>query len=75
MGPGEDFGPGFRPREELAQWIENDQLGRLAGLIPPGARSAIQGEVDAKIREAFAFAERSPFPDASELHSDVFKEP
>ena len=75
VGPGEDFGPGFRPREELAQWIENDQLGRLAGLISPDARSAIQGEVDAKIREAFAFAERSPFPDASELHSDVFKEP
>lgn len=75
VGPGEDFGPGLRPRAELEQWVENDQLARLAGLIPPHARAVIQSEIDGEIRQAFAFAERSPFPDASELHSDVFKEP
>jgi TPP-dependent pyruvate/acetoin dehydrogenase alpha subunit len=75
VGPGEDFGPGFRPREELKPWVENDQLGRLAGLVAPAARAAIQGRVDEALRAAFAFAEASPFPEASELHNDVFREP
>jgi TPP-dependent pyruvate/acetoin dehydrogenase alpha subunit len=73
VGPGEDFGPGFRPREELAQWIENDQLVRLGGLIPENSRAAIEREIDAAIRDAFEFAERSPFPAALELHTDVYK--
>ena len=75
VGPGEDFGPGFRPREELAKWIKTDQLLRLAGLIPADTRAAIEREVGAAIRDAFEFAERSPFPHASELLSDIYKEP
>lgn len=75
VGPGEDFGPGFRPRKELAPWVRNDPLRRVGGLIPAAARAAIEREVEAEIRDAFAFAERSPFPDAQELHSDVFKAP
>lgn len=74
VGPGEDFGPGMRLRKELEPWVENDPLRRLAARIAPGARSAMEEEIEAEIRAAFAFAERSPFPDASELMSDVYRE-
>jgi TPP-dependent pyruvate/acetoin dehydrogenase alpha subunit len=74
VGPGEDFGPGLRPRKELAPWVAADPLPRLAARIAPGARSAIESEIEAEIRAAFAFAERSPFPDATELMSDVYRE-
>jgi TPP-dependent pyruvate/acetoin dehydrogenase alpha subunit len=74
VGPGEDFGPGFRSRGELAPWLKSDQLARLARLIGPDARAAVQGQVDAEIRAAFAFAEQSPFPGAAELHADLYKE-
>jgi TPP-dependent pyruvate/acetoin dehydrogenase alpha subunit len=74
VGPGEDFGPGFRPRKELAPWLKGDQLGRLARLVSPQARAAIEGEVTAEIREAFAYAEQSPFPEAAELTRHVYTE-
>jgi TPP-dependent pyruvate/acetoin dehydrogenase alpha subunit len=74
VGPGEDYGPGFRPRSELAPWVKADQLARLGRMIGAGARAAAQHEIDAEVREAFAFAEASPFPDARELHRDVYKE-
>ncbi len=74
VGPGEDFGPGFRPRSELAPWMKNDQLVRLGRLIGEPARAKVAREVDAEIRAAFAYAAESPFPDAAELMSDVWKE-
>jgi TPP-dependent pyruvate/acetoin dehydrogenase alpha subunit len=73
VGPGEDFGPGFRPKKELGPWLKGDQLGRLARLISKERRAAIEGEVAAEIREAFAYAEKSPFPEAAELLSHVYK--
>jgi TPP-dependent pyruvate/acetoin dehydrogenase alpha subunit len=74
VGPGEDYGPGLRPRSELAPWVKADQLARLARMLGADARAAAQREIDAQIREAFEFAEASPFPGAEELHRDVFKE-
>ena len=75
VGPGEDFGPGFRPRSELARWMKSDQLARLARLIGEQARAEVAREVDAEIRAAFAYAAESPFPEAAELMSDLWKEP
>jgi len=75
VGPNEDFHLGYRSREEAASWVEKDQVRRLAELIDPGRRHEIEMEVEAEIQEAFAFAEGSPFPDPSELGTDVFKEP
>ena len=37
-------------------------------------RQRIEAEVEAEIREAFAFAEESPFPSDEELYTDVWKE-
>ena len=52
--------------------IDNDQVKRLAALVPAGLRHEIEAEVDAEIEAAVAFAEASPYPDVSELTTDVF---
>jgi TPP-dependent pyruvate/acetoin dehydrogenase alpha subunit len=72
VGPNEDFKLGYRTREQAAHWIENDQVKRLADLLPARKRKQIETEVDAEVEEAVAFAEASPFPDLSDLTTDVF---
>ena len=61
VGPGDDI---------AAQPIYPDTLVAAGdGLISP---AAIMAEVDAEIAAAFAFAEASPFPDASQLMADTY---
>ena len=74
VGPNEDFDAGYRSRSEAEPWFEKDQVKRLAELLNPGIRQKIKAEVEAEIREAFEFAEQSPFPDDEELYTDLFKE-
>jgi len=74
VGPGDDFGLGYRTLEEAAPWIRNDQVQRLAAMIDAGQRKQIEQDVEAEIEAAFLFAEESPFPDPAELFTDVFKE-
>jgi TPP-dependent pyruvate/acetoin dehydrogenase alpha subunit len=74
VGPGEDYHLGFRTEEEASPWIENDQVRRLAALVKQADRERIEEEVAAEIKEAFAFAEASPFPKPQELYTDVFQE-
>jgi TPP-dependent pyruvate/acetoin dehydrogenase alpha subunit len=73
VGPNEDFHLGYRPQREAEPWIRNDQVRRLAALVEAPARRQIDSEVEYEIQQAFAFAEASPFPDASELYTDLFK--
>lgn len=75
VGPGEDWHLGYRSREEAEPWIRNDPMKRLGEALDPDARRRIEVEVEAELREAMAFAEESPFPDAGELYTDVLKEP
>lgn len=72
VGPNEDFKLGFRTKSEAQPWIDNDQVKRLASLVPAAARKSIEAGVEAEIQEAIAFAEESPFPPLSELMTDVF---
>lgn len=74
VGPNEDYQLGYRDRSEAEPWIQNDQVKRLAMLVPAPEREQIEIEIEAEIREAFAFAETSPFPEVQELYTDVFKE-
>lgn len=73
VGPNEDFGI-YRPRGEVEPWIENDQVKVIGSRLSWEERQRIESEVEAEIRDAFEFAEQSPFPDSAELHTDVFKE-
>lgn len=72
VGPGEDFHLGYRGADEVQPWVEDDQVVRLAKRISPERRAAIEAEVETEIKDAFAFAETSPFPDRTELYTDVF---
>tara|TARA_B100000315_G_scaffold237873_1_gene255083 strand:- start:4532 stop:5524 length:993 start_codon:yes stop_codon:yes gene_type:complete len=74
VGPNEDFHLGYRTREESEFWIQNDQVERIGKMLESEQRKKIEKEVEKEIKEAFAFAENSLFPDASELHTDVFRE-
>jgi len=72
VGPNDDFHLGYRSQEEAQSWIENDPIRRLAALMDAERRQKIESEVEAEIRDAFAFAEQSPFPGPAELYTDVF---
>jgi len=74
VGPDDDFGLGYRARTEAEPWIRADGCRQLAARIDPELRRQLEAEVEAEIREAIRFAEDSPFPDPSELYTDVFKE-
>jgi TPP-dependent pyruvate/acetoin dehydrogenase alpha subunit len=73
VGPNDDFHLGYRTRDEAEPWIENDPVKRLGDRLEPAQRHKVEAEVDAEIREAFAFAEQSPFPEVAELYTDVFE--
>ena len=75
VGPGEDYALGYRDRSELEPWLRDDQVAKLASQLDPVARKRIEGEVEAEIADAFAFAEASPFPGPEELHRDVLGDP
>jgi len=74
VGPGEDYKMGYRSIEEAKPWQENDQVERIGAMLDDATRSNIEAEVEETLQEAIDFAENSPWPDPSELYTDVFKE-
>ena len=74
VGPNADFNLGYRSEAECQPFVTADPLRRLAGQIPPRERVCIEDEVEEEIADAFAFAEKSPFPDLAELMTDIFME-
>jgi TPP-dependent pyruvate/acetoin dehydrogenase alpha subunit len=73
VGPNDDFQLGYRSREEAEPWIKADPIKQLGDRLDPQRRREIEAAVETEIRDAFAFAERSPFPQAAELYTDVFE--
>jgi TPP-dependent pyruvate/acetoin dehydrogenase alpha subunit len=74
VGPNDDFHLRYRSEEEVARWKENDQLIKLRGLLDSHIISAVESEVEQEIKEAFEFAEKSPFPEGKALYEDLFEE-
>jgi len=74
VGPNEDFDAGYRFRSEAQPWFESDPLKTIGASLEPVRRGQIEAEVEAEIHEAFTFAENSPFPEDSNLYTDVFAE-
>jgi pyruvate dehydrogenase E1 component alpha subunit len=72
VGPNSDFDAGYRSSAEMEPWLKKDQVKRLAALIAPEQRAAIDAGVDHDIAEAVRFAELSPFPSAEALYANVF---
>jgi TPP-dependent pyruvate/acetoin dehydrogenase alpha subunit len=73
VGPGEDFHLGFRSRDDLAPRLAGDPVRSLGEQLLPLARQRVEQEVEAEIREAFEFAEKSPFPQEHQLWTHVYK--
>jgi TPP-dependent pyruvate/acetoin dehydrogenase alpha subunit len=72
VGPGSDLSVGYRTEAEIEMWRARDQVSRLAGMLPPTQRSAIEADVEAEVADAFAYAEESPFPQDDQLYRHVF---
>lgn len=72
VGPNDDYQQGYRKLDEAAPWMTGDPIKRLAEKIPADQRLKIERDVEQEIREAIEFAEKSPFPDLKELHTDVY---
>lgn len=72
VGPAEDYNQGYRDRKEMEPWVKNDQVERLAQMVSPAARAAIDEAVEKEIVEAFEFAENSPIPQSKELFTHVY---
>lgn len=74
VGPNNDFGLGYRTESECDPWRESDAVARLARLLDAGTRQAIEDECEMEIRDAFGFAESSPFPEPAELMTRIYAE-
>lgn len=72
VGIGDDWKFGYRSQEEAQPWLDRDPVRVCAAAIPESRRQEIEAGIEAEIDDAFAFAESSPFPDVSELTTDVF---
>lgn len=69
----------FRTQEEIDAWVNRDPIrimeDRIIRILN-GNRSkmnSIRNRIESEVSNAFAFAEGSEFPDASELYSDIYE--
>jgi TPP-dependent pyruvate/acetoin dehydrogenase alpha subunit len=74
VGPNDDFQLGYRTREEAEAWVKSDPIEQLRARLDAAERRRIEMEVEDEIKDAFAFAEQSPWPEAAELYTDVYGE-
>lgn len=76
-GPHYDNDLGYRPEAEFLKWKLRDPIvlyeERLEkeGVMDRATLDAMQRDIEQTIKEAFAFAEMSPFPPPDEAYSDI----
>jgi pyruvate dehydrogenase E1 component alpha subunit len=70
----------YRTSDEVEQWRRRDPIDAFrqrlerASLIDDDRAQQIEADVERSVSEAVAFAEESPFPAASTLYDDVYRE-
>ena len=74
VGPNDDFQLGYRTQEEAEAWVKSDPIEQLRAHLDAAERRRIEVEVEDEIKDAFSFAEQSPWPHAAELYTDVYDE-
>jgi pyruvate dehydrogenase E1 component alpha subunit len=78
VGPNTDEELGYRSREEIQLWKENDPIVNLRKILQnsftdwPTEEKKIILEINTKIESAFAFASKSPTPSFSQLLTEVY---
>jgi TPP-dependent pyruvate/acetoin dehydrogenase alpha subunit len=79
-GPNYDDDLRYRAEGEVREWLDRDPVATYEqALLKQRVASAeqvrsLQREIEDEVRVAFAFAESSPFPDAAEAFSGVYRE-
>ena len=66
VGPNEDYDAGYRDRSELVDWMKKDPL-----ILDEALYQRFAPPIKQEIEEAVQFAEDSPWPDDSQLYTDV----
>ncbi|WP_322518095.1 thiamine pyrophosphate-dependent dehydrogenase E1 component subunit alpha [Rhodopseudomonas palustris] len=80
-GPMYDNDIGYRSLAEYEAWKLRDPVLALQrtligeGALSEGEIAQMQARIDSEIDEAFAYAEASPFPDATDAFTDVYAGP
>jgi len=72
VGPGEDYEAGYRTRDELRPWVENDQVRIIGEKLDQVIKTEIDIAIEREIASAIHFAETSPLPDPKELYTNVY---
>ncbi len=66
----------YRNKDEVSVWQRRDPMARLQADYPELLTEALINSMDeeckAEVQDAIKFAEESPFPDASELWTDIY---
>lgn len=79
VGPYDDIDKGLRSKEELDHWMNRCPIKMLEkyllqrGIMSEHKRDQIHKAVSQEVEDAVKFAKESPYPDESDLLSDVFK--
>jgi pyruvate dehydrogenase E1 component alpha subunit len=69
----------YRTHEEIKKWQAEDPIGKFEDVmlkagIAPGAIDKVDDEAKAIVLDSVEFAEQSPFPDNSEIWTDIYVE-
>jgi TPP-dependent pyruvate/acetoin dehydrogenase alpha subunit len=74
VGPGLDYHLGYRDKSECDEWEKTDSIRVLGAQLPASVRTKIEEAVEREVATVFGEAEASPFPDPSDLTTDIFTE-
>ena len=80
MGPSWDLDKLIRPQEEVMRWVEHcpikifEEFLIKEHILTTQEKEQICGAIEEEIEKAVRFAEESPYPEADDFLSDVFKE-
>ena len=66
VGPNDDYDAGYRDRSELVNWMKKDPL-----ILDDVLYQRFSPSINQEIEEAVQYAEASPWPDDSQLYTDV----
>ncbi len=72
VGPGEDIQVGYRTQEELNSWKGRCPVETFLIGISAEERKVLESGIREEIEEAFAFAEKSPFPDVAKGLGELY---
>lgn len=79
VGPNYDLDKGLRSKEELDWWISKCPIKCYEdfllehGILSEAEKNKISKGIDREVEKSFIFAQKSPYPEKSELLDNVFK--